>query len=130
MSNASLVSVVEDDQFFRESMRRLMRSLGYSVEAFPSAADFLASPRLVETACLIADVHMPAMTGLELYRHLIGAGYAIPTILVTAYPDDDVRTRALNDGVVCYLRKPVDERHLMRCVRAALHSDEPREENS
>jgi FixJ family two-component response regulator len=130
MPKASLVSVVEDDQFFRESMRRLMRSLGYSVEAFPSAADFLASPRLVETACLIADVHMPAMTGLELYRHLIGAGYAIPTILVTAYPDDDVRTRALNDGVVCYLRKPVDEKHLMRCVRAALHSDEPREENS
>jgi FixJ family two-component response regulator len=130
MSKASFVSVVEDDQFFRESMRRLMRSLGYSVEAFPSAADFLASPRLVETACLIADVHMPAMTGLELYRHLIDAGYAIPTILVTAYPDDDVRARALNDGVVCYLRKPVDEKHLMRCLRAALHSGEPREENS
>jgi len=125
-----MISVVEDDQFFRESMRRLMRSLGYSVEAFPSAADFLASPRLVETACLIADVHMPAMTGLELYRHLIDAGYAIPTILVTAYPDDDVRARALNDGVVCYLRKPVDEKHLMRCLRAALHSGEPREENS
>ena len=130
MSKASLVSVVEDDQFFRESMRRLMRSLGYSVEAFPSAADFLASPRLVETACLIADVHMPAMTGLELYRHLIDAGYAIPTILVTAYPDDDVRARALDDGVVCYLRKPVDEKHLMRCLRAAFHSGEPREENS
>ena len=109
MPNASLVSVVEDDQFFRESMRRLMRSLGYSVEAFPSAADFLASPRLVETACLIADVHMPAMTGLELYRRLIDMGHAIPTILVTAYPDDEVRARALNDGVVCYLRKPVDE---------------------
>ena len=130
MPNASLVSVVEDDQFFRESMRRLMRSLGYSVEAFPSAADFLASPRLVETACLIADVHMPAMTELELYRHLIDAGYAIPTILVTAYPDDDVRARALNDGVVCYLRKPVDEKHLMRCLRAALHSGDPPEENS
>jgi FixJ family two-component response regulator len=130
MSKASLVSIVEDDQFFRESMRRLMRSLGYSAEAFPSAADFLASPRLVETACLIADVHMPAMTGLELYRHLIDVGYAIPTILVTAYPDDDVRARALDDGVVCYLRKPVDEKHLMRCLRAALHSDEPREENS
>ena len=130
MQNALLISVVEDDPFFRESMRRLMRSLGYSVEAFPSAADFLASPRLVETACLIADVHMPAMTGLELYRHLTAAGYAIPTILVTAYQDDDVRARALNDGVVCYLRKPVDEKHLMRCLRAALHSDEPREENS
>ena len=130
MPNASLVSVVEDDQFFRESMRRLMRSLGYSVETFSSAADFLASPRLVETACLIADVHMPSMTGLELHRHLIDAGYAIPTILVTAYPDDDVRARALNDGVVCYLRKPVDEKHLMRCLRAALHSGEPPEENS
>ena len=130
MPKASLVSVVEDDQFFRESMRRLMRSFGYAVEAFPSAADFLASPRLVETACLIADVHMPAMTGLELYRRLIDMGHAIPTILVTAYPDDDVRTRALKDGVVCYLRKPVDEKHLMRCLRAALHSGEPPEENS
>ena len=109
MPKASLVSVVDDDQFFRDSMRRLMRSLGYAVEAFPSAADFLASPRLVETACLIADVHMPAMTGIELYRHLIDAGRAIPTILVTAYPNDVDRTRALNDGVVCYLRKPVDE---------------------
>jgi FixJ family two-component response regulator len=130
MPKASLVSVVEDDQFFRESMRRLLRSLGYAVEAFPSAADFLASPRLVETGCLIADVHMPRMTGLELHRHLIEMGHAIPTILVTAYPDIDVRTRALTDGVVCYLRKPVDENHLMRCLRAALHSDGPREENS
>ena len=130
MPEASLVSVVEDDQFFRESMRRLLRSLGYAVEAFPSAADFLASARLGETACLIADVHMPAMTGLELHEHLIAAGYAIPTILVTAYADSDVRARALNNGVVCYLRKPVDENHLMRCLRAALHSGEPRDENS
>jgi FixJ family two-component response regulator len=67
----------------------------------------------------------------ELYRHLIDAGYAIPTILVTAYPDDDdVRARALNDGVVCHLRKPVDEKHLMRSLRAALHFDEPHQENS
>jgi FixJ family two-component response regulator len=130
MPNASLVSVVEDDQFFRDSMRRLMTSLGCSVEAFPSAADFLASPRLVETACLIADVQMPAMTGLDLYRHLIHAGHAIPTILVTAYPDDDIRAHALNEGVICYLRKPIDEKHLMRCLHAALHSDEPHEENS
>ena len=130
MPKASLVSVVEDDRFFRESMRRLMRSLGYSVEAFPTAADFLASHRLAETACLIADVHMPAMTGLELHRRLIEAGHAIPTILVTAYPDEDVRARALQDGVVCYLRKPVDQEHLMRCVRAALGSDDADEENS
>jgi FixJ family two-component response regulator len=130
MLKASLVSVVEDDQFFRESLRRLMRSLGYTVEAFPSAVDFLASPSLVETACLIADVHMPAMTGLELYRRLIDAGYTIPTILVTAYPDDVDRTRALINGVVCYLRKPVDEAHLVRCLDEALHSGKPPEKNS
>jgi FixJ family two-component response regulator len=120
-----LVSVVEDDRYFRESMKRLMRSLGYAVEIFPSAADFLASPRLAETACLIADVHMPAMTGIELYRHLIEAGRAIPTILVTAYPNDVDRARALSDGVACYLRKPIDEEDLKRCVRAALTSGEP-----
>ena len=130
MPKASLVSVVEDDRYFRESMRRLMRSLGYNVEAFSSAADFLASSRLIETTCLIADVHMPAMTGVELYRHLIEAGHTIPTILVTAYPDDVDRARALNDGVVCYLRKPVDEQHLIRCLRAALESGEPGEGNS
>jgi len=125
-----LVSVVEDDRFFRDSMRRLMRSLGYTVEAFPSAADFLASPRLNETACLIADVHMPMMTGIELHRHLIEAGRAIPTILVTAYPNDVDRSRALNEGVVCYLRKPVDEQHLSRCLRAALTSGETPEVDS
>jgi FixJ family two-component response regulator len=130
MPKASLISIVEDDQFFRDSMRRLMRSLGYDVEAFPSAADFLASHRLSETACLISDVQMPAMTGVELHRHLIKAGYTIPTILVTAYPDDVDRTRALNDGVVCYLRKPVDEQHLIRCLRVALESGEPGEQNS
>ena len=130
MAKASLVTVVEDDQFFRESMRRLMRSLGYDVAVFPSAADFLASPRLAETACLIADVHMPAMTGLELYEHLIEAGHAIPTILVTAYLNDVDRTRALDGGVVCYLRKPVDEKHLMRCLRSAFPPAEmPREDS-
>jgi FixJ family two-component response regulator len=130
MSKPSLVSVVEDDQFFRESMQRLMRSLGYTVEAFASAPDFLASPRVVETACLIADVHMPTMTGVELYRHLVNAGYAIPTILVTAYPDDADRAQAVKDGVVCYLRKPIDEKHLIRCLREALRSGESTEENS
>jgi FixJ family two-component response regulator len=124
MPKRSLVSVVEDDQFFRESMRRLMRSLGYRVEAFASAADFLASPRLGETACLIADVNMPAMTGVELYRHLIDSGHAIPTILVTAYPNDADRIRAFTDGVVCYLRKPLNQQELKRCLRAALTAGE------
>jgi CheY-like chemotaxis protein len=130
MPKISLVSVVEDDQYFRDSMRRLMRSLGYNVEAFSSAANFLASPRLIETTCLVADVHMPAMTGIELYKHLIEAGYTIPTILVTAYPNDVERVRALSDGVICYLRKPVDERHLIRCLRATLERGEPGEKNS
>jgi FixJ family two-component response regulator len=124
-----LVSVVDDNRFFRESMRRLMRSLGYTVDIFSSAADFLASPRLAETACLIADIHMPAMTGLELHRRLIHTGHTIPTILVTAFPNDDDRTHALNDGVACYLRKPVDEEHLTRCVREALKSAGSHEED-
>ena len=129
MLKASLVSIVDDDQFFRESMRRLMRSLGYAVEAFRSAADFLASHRLAETTCLIADVQMPGMTGIELYRHLIDAGHAVPTILVTAYPDDVEQFRTLTDGVVCYLRKPVDEMRLLQCLRAALRSGKPPEED-
>jgi FixJ family two-component response regulator len=130
MPKTPLVSIVEDDQFFRESLRRLLRSQGCSVEAFASATDFLASPRINETAVLIADVNMPAMTGIELYRHFIDAGHSIPTILVTAYPNDVDRARALKDGVVCYLRKPVDDEHLIRCLRAALDSYEMPEENS
>jgi FixJ family two-component response regulator len=130
MMKKVLVSVVEDDRSLRESMSRLMRSLGYTVEIFSSATEFLASPRLPETACLIADIHMPVMTGLELYRHLIDSGHAIPTILVTAFPNDIDRARALNDGVVCYLRKPVDEEQLTQCVGAALKSGDPPEADS
>jgi FixJ family two-component response regulator len=122
MMKRPLVSVVEDDQFFRDSMGRLMRSMGYAVESFPSAAEFLASAHLAKTDCLIADVHMPVMTGIELYQHLIGAEHAIPTILVTAYPNDADRNRALKDGVVGYLRKPVDEENLKRCLLEALGS--------
>ena len=130
MLNSRLISIVDDDQPFRESMRRLVILLGYTVEAFSSAADFLASRRLPETACLIADVNMPGMTGIELHRHLVDAGYAIPTILVTAYPDEVVRDRALKDGVVSYLGKPVDDNHLERCLRSALQPDTPVEEKS
>ena len=130
MTQAPFVSVVDDDRFFRESMQRLMRSLDYRVANFPSAGEFLISPYLGETDCLITDVQMPAMTGVQLYNHLIDTGHPIPTILVTAYPDDDVRTRALKNGVVCYLRKPVDQKHLLRCIRAVLESGEPPKENS
>ena len=119
-----LVSVVDDDRFFRESMSRLMRSMGYTVDIFSSAADFLASPRLAETACLIADVQMPGMTGFELCRRLIDTNHAIPTILVTAFPNDVDQARALNDGAVRYLRKPVDEEHLREALKSALSLDE------
>lgn len=130
MPKPSLISIVEDDQPFRESMRKLMTALGYTVEAFPSAADFLASPLLAATACLVTDVQMPGMTGVELHRRLIDAGYAIPTILVTAYPDEVGRRRAMKDGVVCYLRKPVDDDHLQRCLCLALESGKPHAERS
>jgi len=130
MMKKVLVSVVDDDRFFRESMSRLMRSMGYTVDIFSSAADFLTSPRLAETDCLIVDVQMPVMTGLELYRRLVDGGHAIPTILLTAFPSDVDQARALNDGAVCYLRKPVDEEHLTRCVREALKSAPPLEEDS
>ena len=129
MPRASLVSIVDDDDFLRASMSRLMRSLGYIVETFPSAAGLLASPRLAETDCLIADVNMPAMTGIELYRHLVKTGRAIPTILITAYPNDLDRMAALNDGVICYLQKPVDQRDLIRCLDAALSEGEPSSAN-
>jgi len=120
MSNRTVISIVDDDQPFRESMRKLVMLLGYPVEAFPSAADFLASRSLPETACLVADVHMPGMTGVELHGRLINLGHTIPTILVTAYPDEGVRDRALKDGVVCYLSKPLDDEDLERCLRSAL----------
>ena len=128
--NRALISIVDDDEPFRESMRKLVMLLGYTVEAFPSAADFLASRHLPETACLVADVQMSGMTGVELHRHLVDAGYAIPTILVTAYLEEAVRDRALKDGVVSYLGKPVDDNHLERCLRSALQPDTPVEENS
>jgi FixJ family two-component response regulator len=120
MSNRTLISVVDDDQPYRESMRKLILLLGYTVETFQSAADFLASGLLPETACLVTDVNMPGMTGIELHRHLVDAGYAIPTILVTAYPDEVVRDQALKDGIVCYLSKPTDDDHLERCLRSVL----------
>ena len=107
-----------------------MRSLGYTVEAFPSAAVFLASRRLDNTTCLIADIQTPGMTGVELNARLIEAGHKIPTILVTAYPDEVTRARALKDGVVCYLRKPFDDNDLMDCIRKAVEGGRPPAEDS
>ncbi|MGA7807512.1 response regulator transcription factor [Bradyrhizobium sp.] len=120
MANRTLISVVDDDQPFRDSMRILIISLGYDVEAFGSAADFLASPLCSETVCLVADVNMPGMTGIDLHKRLVSMGRAIPTIIVTAYPDQAFKDEALKVGVFCYLGKPVDDQKLEDCLRSAL----------
>jgi FixJ family two-component response regulator len=118
------IAVVDDDLSFRESMRRLLNSLEFAVAEFSSAAEFLASPDLPATACLIADVHMPAITGLDLFERLLETGQAIPTILVTAYPDSGVGRRMLAMGVDCYLAKPLEEALLIDCLRSALERGE------
>ena len=115
-----LISVVDDDESMREAMGGLMKSLGYAAEAFASAEEFLSSRQVPRTSCLIADVQMPGMTGLELHRHLVASGNKIPTILITAFPDDSARQRALSDGVVCYLSKPFDENELLACIRSSI----------
>ena len=115
-----LISIVDDDQSMRDALKALIRSLGYTAKAFASAAEFLRSRRVPRTACLIADVMMPGMTGLELYRHLAASGKTIPTILITAHPDDGVRERALADGVIGYLSKPFSEHDLLACIRSSL----------
>lgn len=123
-SNA-LISIVDDDESVREAVEGLIESLGFRVNAFSSAMDFLASPTVAETSCMIADVHMPQMSGLELYQRLAAQGRDIPTILITAYPSGDVRDRALAAGVVSYLIKPFDNDALIECIRLALQGAAP-----
>jgi FixJ family two-component response regulator len=117
----TLISVVDDDESMREAIRGLMRSLGYAAVAFASAEEFLSSCQIPRTSCLITDVQMPGITGLELHHRLLAAGKIIPTILITAYPDDSARERALGDGVVSYLSKPFDENDLLTCIRSSLN---------
>jgi FixJ family two-component response regulator len=115
-----LIAIVDDDESVREATKSLMRSLGFAAETFPSGEDFLASPYLAHADCLVTDVNMPGMTGLDLHRRLVAAGRSIPTILITAYPNDSVRSRALSDGVISYLTKPYDEHDLLLSIRSAL----------
>ena len=114
------ISIVDDDESVREAMSGLMRSIGFVANAFPSGESFLKSSRLHRTACLIADVQMPGMTGLELYHRLLASGSPLPTILITAHIDEKIRTQALNAGVVAYLPKTVDESQLLSCIHSAL----------
>jgi FixJ family two-component response regulator len=120
----TLISIIDDDEDFREALQGLMTSMGFRVEAFSSALDFLARTNIRDTSCLIVDVHMPRMTGIELHRRLVESGYAIPTILITAYPDERIRLRAMADGVICYLTKPCDSDELLACVSSALERAE------
>jgi FixJ family two-component response regulator len=120
MPKQTLISIVDDDRFVREAMARLLKSHGYRAETFESAASLLCSDQRGRTDCLIADVHMPSMTGLELYSRLVDVGEPIPTILITAHPDESQRIRALRAGVLCYLPKPFNEDHLLGCVRHAV----------
>ena len=114
------VAVVEDDESVREAMRHLLRLLGYAVASFTSAEEFLKSDHLGDTACLITDVHLPGMSGVELQNRLIRAGHRIPIIFVTAFPEEAIRARVLGDGALAYLSKPLQEQSLISCLDQAL----------
>ncbi len=117
---APLISIVDDDASVREGTKDLIESSGFVAKAFGQAEDFLKSSSLGSTSCLITDMRMPGMTGLELHNHLVGAGKSIPPSLMTAYPNDRDRTRARTAGVTCYLAKPFAEDELLACIRFAL----------
>ncbi len=115
-----LISIIDDDKLIREAIGGLIKSLGFRVQVFASAEEFLSSRHVRRTSCLIADMQMPKMSGLELHRHLSASGKPIPTILITAYIDDSVRERALSAGVTGYLYKSFKEDDLLACVSSAL----------
>ena len=115
-----VVCIVDDDLSVREGTMDLLNSLGFIAVAFARADEFLQFDRLYNTSCLIADVQLPGMTGLELYEQLVVSGREVPTILITAFPDERDRVRALQAGVICYLTKPFDGKELIACIRSAL----------
>jgi FixJ family two-component response regulator len=120
MPNKPVISIVDDDPSVREGTVDLLNSMGFIATPFQRADDFLKSNCLHSTSCLIADVRMPGITGLELHNRLVGSGNLIPTILITAFPHDRDRERALQAGVRCYLTKPFNEDDLLACIRSAL----------
>jgi FixJ family two-component response regulator len=130
MARKPVISIVDDDESAREGTADLIKSLGFTAREFSHADGFLHSKIMARTACLIADVRMPGMTGLELYDHLVGSGKAIPTILMTAFPNDRDRTHARRSGVTCYLSKPFAEDELLACIYAALKDEEAAQRKS
>jgi FixJ family two-component response regulator len=115
-----IISIVDDDGSVREAIESLMKSVGYIAEAFPSAGDFLTSGHLDDTGCLILDVQMPGMTGLELQDHLIASKSRIPIIFISAHCDAESRARALEAGAVGFLQKPFSEDALLNAINSSL----------
>ena len=101
-------------------MGALVRSLGYVSAIYSSAEDFLDSNRISETSCLITDMHMPGLTGIELHQRLLADGFAVPTVFITGLPDETTRTQVLAAGAVAFLSKPVGEKSLSYCLKTAL----------
>jgi FixJ family two-component response regulator len=118
-----IISIVDDDPSQRTATARLLRSMGFTAYAFSSAREFLLSPRLSDTACLVVDVEMPGMSGVELQEHLIARGNAAPIIFITAFPKDRIREQAMRAGAICFLTKPFDEKQLLDGVERALTRD-------
>jgi FixJ family two-component response regulator len=122
MSNLPLISIVDDDDSVRESLSGLIRSVGFGARVFASAEEFLNSDRLSDTDCLILDVRMPGMSGIDLQRQLAGGPMSIPVVFITAHGDEEARVRALNGGAVDYLLKPFSEESLLKAIDTALKS--------
>ena len=120
MAEPATIAIVDDDQEIREALTTLVETVGLRAEGFPSAEEFLSSPQAQDAACLLLDVRMPGMSGLELQRQLVAAHWRIPIIFVTAYADDDVRVRALAADAVDVLSKPCREEDLLRAIQTAL----------
>jgi FixJ family two-component response regulator len=126
MRRAPLISIVDDDESMRESTKGLVRSLGYQAAAFASAEEFLQSDSVDSTSCLIADVQMPGLSGIDLQRWLIDRGVKMPMIFITAFPQEGTRLRAMTAGAIGYLGKPFSEESLLKCLDTALGSSDER----
>ena len=122
MPQVPVISIVDDDASVRVATNRLVRSLGYIAHTFASAEEFLASSQANDTCCMIADVQMPGMSGIELQSHLLAQGRRVPIIFITAFPEESTRTKVLSAGAVCFLSKPFDAGTLIKYVDAAVKS--------
>jgi FixJ family two-component response regulator len=120
MPSTPFIACVEDDPSVCEAIVKFLDALDLAAEAYSSAEEFLQSGRLEQVQCLITDVNLKGMSGLQLQDRLAAAGHAIPTIVITGFPDEGVRRRALDGGAICFLSKPVATEDLLACIRTAL----------